>query len=103
ITEFDSQVRNAAANLATARATNAITARIPTKNPITGETVIIERAVNPVYLKPILDSIMRARGGTGVPSSADSNALRGRMIQDIIDRTNAAANAPGATPSDPNM
>jgi hypothetical protein len=99
--EFDSQVRNAAANLAAARAVNAITAKIPTENPVTGEKVIVERAVNPVYLKPILDSIMRARGGTGTPSSADSALLRGRLIQDIIDRANAAASTP-STSSDPN-
>ena len=102
-TQFESLVRNAAASLAAAKAANAITARIPTKNPITGETVVIERVVNPLYIKPILDSIMVARGGTGVPSSADSAVLRGQMMQDIVDRTTAAANAPGSTPSDPNM
>jgi hypothetical protein len=99
---FDAQVRNAAANLAAARAANAITAKVPVQNPVTGETVIIERAVNPLFIQPILDSIMRARGGTGVPSSADSAVLRGQMMQDIIDRTNAAAKAP-TTGSDPNM
>jgi hypothetical protein len=59
--------------------------------------------VNPLYIKPILDSIMRSHGGTGVPSPADSAVLRGQMMQDIVDRTTAAANAPGSTPSDPNM
>jgi hypothetical protein len=102
ITQFDSVVKNAAANLAIARSHNAITAKIPTKNPITGETVIIERAVNPLYIQPILDSIMRARGGTGTPSPADSAVLRGKMMQDIVDRTTAAANTPSGGNSDPN-
>jgi hypothetical protein len=102
VMQFESQLRNAATSLAAAKASNAITAKIPTPHPITGEVVIVERPVNPLYIKPILDSIMRARGGTGEPSSADSAVLRGAMMQGIVDRTTAAANAPGS-PTDPNM
>ncbi|HEX6693995.1 MAG TPA: hypothetical protein VF035_04740 [Longimicrobiales bacterium] len=41
--------------------------------------------VPPPFLAPRLDSIMKARGGTGVPSAADTAALR-KDIQVMVDR-----------------
>jgi LVIVD repeat-containing protein len=45
----------------------------------------MERVVPANVVNPLLDSIMKARGGTGTPTAADSAALRG-SIQAIIDR-----------------
>jgi hypothetical protein len=99
VMQFDMQVRNAAANLERARASGAITAKVPTKHPITGEMLVIERAINPAFIQGQLDSIVHARGGTGAATSADSNALRG-AIQGIVDRLSAPQ--PGGA-GDPNM
>ena len=43
------------------------------------------RPLAPAFTRPLLDSIVRARNGTGEPTSADSAALRG-AIQGIISR-----------------
>ncbi len=62
-----------------------------------------ERPLNPLTTKPLLDSIVKARGGTGDPTAADSAALR-PAIQGIIDRLvgvdpSAPANAPKPGPT----
>src|SRR5881394_789071 len=44
-----------------------------------------ERPVGPRFTKPMLDSIVKARGGTGTPTAADSQALTG-SIQKIVDK-----------------
>jgi len=52
-----------------------------------GYTVKIEEmeyTVGPNFVKPLLDSIVRKRGGTGAPTGADSAELRGG-IQALID------------------
>jgi hypothetical protein len=41
------------------------------------------------FIQPLLDSVVKARGGTGAPTAADSAALRG-AIQGIYDRMVAA-------------
>jgi hypothetical protein len=41
------------------------------------------------FIQPLLDSVVKARGGTGAPTAADSAALRG-AIQGIYDRLTAA-------------
>jgi hypothetical protein len=94
VMQFDMQVRNAADNLAKAKASGAFTAKIPMKHPITGETVVIERGVNPLFVQPLLDSIVRARGGSGAPTGADSSALRAGL-QAIVDRMAAPQTSGG--------
>jgi hypothetical protein len=44
-----------------------------------------ERPLSPRFTAPLLDSIVKARGGTGTPTAADSQALRG-SVQGILDR-----------------
>jgi hypothetical protein len=44
-----------------------------------------EQIVPPYVITPLLDSIVKARGGTGAPTAADSAALR-PAIQGIIDK-----------------
>jgi hypothetical protein len=44
-----------------------------------------EQAVPPQFITPMLDSIVKARGGTGAPTAADSAALRAG-IQGIVDK-----------------
>jgi hypothetical protein len=94
VMQFDMQVRNAADNLAKAKASGAFTAKIPMKHPITGETVVIERGGNPLVVQPLLDSIVRARGGSGAPTGADSSALRAGL-QAIVDRMAAPQTSGG--------
>jgi hypothetical protein len=76
----------AAANLARQRAAGAFIVR----NPQSGA----EMVVNQNTTRPLLDSIVKARGGTGTPTGADSAALRGG-IQTIVNRVFANAAAPG--------
>ena len=45
----------------------------------------MERPLGARFTAPLLDSIVKVRGGTGAPTAADSQALRGG-IQDILDR-----------------
>ncbi|PYP18572.1 MAG: hypothetical protein DMD54_04930 [Gemmatimonadetes bacterium] len=45
----------------------------------------LERTVGPRFTAPLLDSIVKARGGTGTPTAADSQALTG-SIQKIVDK-----------------
>jgi hypothetical protein len=44
----------------------------------------MEFVLPPQFVKPMLDSIVTARGGTGAPTGADSTALRG-AVQGIVD------------------
>ena len=54
----------------------------------------VDWVLPPQFTGPMLDSVMKARGGTGTPTSADSAALRGG-IQGIIDKLVGAQNAGG--------
>jgi hypothetical protein len=45
----------------------------------------LEQVAPPRFIDPLLDSIVKARGGTGAPTGADSAALRG-ALQGIVDR-----------------
>jgi len=45
----------------------------------------VERVAPDQFINPMLDSIMKARGGTGTPTAADSATLRG-ALQGIVDR-----------------
>ncbi|HEY6222247.1 MAG TPA: hypothetical protein VIW26_00565 [Gemmatimonadales bacterium] len=44
-----------------------------------------EIVVGPGFITPMLDSVVKARGGTGTPTAADSTALRG-ALQGIVDQ-----------------
>src|SRR5437016_4237108 len=72
--ESPEDVAAAAKAAAEARAKGGFTAKISGM-----EFVIPQR-----YVQPMLDSIVRARAGTGAPTGADSAALRG-AIQGIVD------------------
>ena len=64
------------------------------KNPQSGEDLVLPSG----FVRPMLDSVMKARGGTGAPNGADSTALRG-ALQGMINRmfgTAAGAPAGGA-------
>jgi len=61
-----------------------------------------ERPLNPQMTKPMLDSIVKARNGTGDPTSADSAALRAAlpdMIAKMIPAPPAAGNGPPPVPT----
>ena len=73
--EAPEDVAAAARRAADARARGAFTATI-----FGTEQVLPAR-----FIAPMLDSIMKARGGTGTPSAADTAALR-TNIQSIVDR-----------------
>ncbi len=45
----------------------------------------LERVVGPRFTAPLLDSIVKARAGTGIPTAADSQALTAN-IQKIVDK-----------------
>ena len=55
----------------------------------------VERVLPPRFIDPLLDSIVKARGGTGAPTKADSDALRG-ALQGMVDARF------GITPGAPN-
>jgi hypothetical protein len=73
--EAPEDIAAAAQRAAAARARGAITARV----------FGAEQVIPPQFTRPLLDSIMRARGGSGVPTAADTAALKA-SIQDIVDR-----------------
>ena len=50
-----------------------------------------DQVLPPQMVRPLLDSIVKARGATGVPTAADSTALRAG-IQGIVDRMIGAQN-----------
>jgi hypothetical protein len=53
------------------------------------------------FIRPLLDSIVKARGGTGAPTGSDSAALRG-ALQGIVDRM-IGAPAPGTVRPGPSQ
>jgi hypothetical protein len=65
------------------------------KNPQSG----MDMVVPPQIARPMLDSIVKARGGTGAATGADSTALRGSM-QGIINNIFGAAAGPNAAVSE---
>jgi hypothetical protein len=73
--EAPAETAAAAKAAADARAHGAYTANI-----MGAETVL-----PPQFIAPLLDSIVRARGASGTPTAADSNALRG-ALQGIINK-----------------
>ena len=78
-----------------ARAAGGFVATLPT-----GQEVVI----GPGFVKPQLDSVVKARGGTGNPTGADSTALRG-ALDGIVARlfgVNGPRPVPGVTPESPN-
>ncbi|HET8713736.1 MAG TPA: hypothetical protein VFM23_08670 [Gemmatimonadales bacterium] len=46
----------------------------------------MDRVLGPRFVAPMLDSIMKARGGSGTPTAADSQALRANVQQIIENR-----------------
>ena len=62
------------------------------KNPNTGNDMVF----GPGFLRPQLDSIVKARGGTGAPTAADTATLRANL-QTIVDRM-IAAQGPAPVP-----
>jgi len=57
-----------------------------------------ERVLSPRFVTPMLDSIVKARGGSGAPTSADSAALRSNL-QSMVDRMfGSAGNSRGPRP-----
>jgi hypothetical protein len=65
------------------------------KNPQSGQELVVP----PPIVRQMLDSVVKARGGTGAPTGADSTTLRG-TIQGVIDRMFGAAASPGGAVSD---
>ncbi len=62
-----------------------------------------EIVLGPGFTRPLLDSIMKARGGTGTPSAADSAALHAG-VQGVIDRlVGNTPTAPGQVRPGPNQ
>ncbi len=69
------------------------------KSPFDGTEMVLGNG----FIGPQLDSIVKARGGTGAPTSADTAALRAG-IQGIVDRLFGAqgpAPVPGVSPNSP--
>ena len=62
------------------------------KNPNTGNDMVM----GAFFVRPQLDSIVKARGGTGAPTAADTAALRANL-QTIVNRM-LAAQAPAPVP-----
>ncbi|HWZ29277.1 MAG TPA: hypothetical protein VNX15_11980 [Gemmatimonadales bacterium] len=56
-----------------------------------------DRVVGPRFIRPLLDSIVKARDGTGVPTAADTAALRAGL-QGIVDAMMGVNNAAGPRP-----
>ena len=68
-------------------------------NPNNGQEMVL----GPGFVRPQLDSIVKARGGTGAPTAADSATLRAGL-QGIINRLFGAqgpAPVPGVSPNSP--
>jgi hypothetical protein len=81
--DLDRSARAAAA----ARAAGGFTAKIPSS----GEEIVIGGP----FLNMMLDSVVKARGGSGAPTAADSNSLRGNL-QTVVNRMFGSAPRPGA-------
>ena len=84
--EMPEDVAAAAKEAAEARARGGFTARVGN----------IEYVLGPNFIAPILDSVMKARGGSGTPTAADSAALRA-SLQAIVDRIVGGQNRVGPT------
>lgn len=80
--EAAEDIAAAAKAAAEARAKGAFTATVHGMEVVAG----------PNFIKPLLDSVVKARQGTGAPTGADSAALRG-VFQGIVDRV---VNGPAA-------
>jgi hypothetical protein len=90
----EADVRNAKRTADSARAAGGFVAMIP------GQQEII---LGPGFTNPQLDSIVRARGGTGAPTAADSATLR-TNLQAIVNRLigpQGPALVPGVSPNSP--
>jgi hypothetical protein len=74
-----------------------VAARARERGAYTAVVFGMERVLPDNFVQPMLDSIMKARGGTGSPTGADSAALR-TGVQGIVDRMFGAANGPGPHP-----
>ncbi len=88
----EEDIANARRALETARRTGGFVAR----SPVTGQDILL--GAN--FVRTQLDSIVRARGGTGTPTAADTATLR-TNLQSIVDRTMAPtgpAIVPGVSP-----
>jgi hypothetical protein len=71
------------------------------KGGFTAKAFGMEHVLWPGLVNPLLDSIVKARGGTGAPTAADSQALRGG-IQGIVDNmigVNKPKNGPAPGPN----
>ena len=64
-----------------------------------GETFVLP----PQFTRPMLDSIVKARGGTGAPTSADSAALRAGIPAMIARMMGGGEGAPGRPRPGPNQ
>ncbi|MEQ1690897.1 MAG: hypothetical protein ABMA00_06395 [Gemmatimonas sp.] len=85
----DADKEAAAAQVATGRAAGAFIAR----NPQSGIDMVVPNQV----VRPLLDSAVKARGGSGAPTGADSTALRG-TLQTVVNRMFAVAPSTGNGP-----
>ena len=85
--EAPEDVAEAAKRAAEARAQGRLTARVQG----------VEYVLPPPFIKAQLDSLVKARGGTGTPTAADSATLR-TNIQAIVDRMVGAQDAAGPRP-----
>ena len=63
------------------------------RSPTTGQDVLLGNQ----FVRAQLDTIVRARGGTGAPTAADSAYLRANL-QPIVDRNMAAPTTPALVP-----
>jgi len=83
----DADKEAAVKQLADAKARGGFVAR----NPQSG----MDMVVPPQMVRPLLDSIVKLRGGTGAPTAADTTTARAQ-VQGVVNRMFAAAPAPGA-------
>jgi len=67
------------------------------KGAYTAEIFGAERVLPPQFINPMLDSIVKARGGTGAPTAADSAALR-TALPGIIAKMIGEQAGPGPRP-----
>ena len=85
--EAPEDIARAARSADSARAAGGYTAKI------NGQEIVLPNG----FIKPMLDSIVKARGGTGEPTGADSAQLRAGL-QPMIDKMVGAPSGPAGTP-----
>jgi len=85
--ESKEDIDRAAAEAAAARAKGMFTAKLPNSEQ--------EIVVPPPFAAPKLDSIMKARGGSGTPSAADSAAFK-VYVQDFVNKMFGSSAKPGS-------